>query len=138
MITASHSMFLVDVRQWCESGVAPSTHIAQYVAVRYTERLAQAGAVASVGSTGDSYDNAMAEALNSLLKAELVRNKGPCCGHRRPRDRRRGVHRLVQPPAPAWETGPDPARGIRDQPSPHGHTRLDHERVITASIKPGT
>lgn len=49
----------------------------QYVAVRYTERLAEAGAVASVGSRGDSYDNAMAEAFNSLFKAELVRNKGP-------------------------------------------------------------
>src|SRR5699024_4074980 len=49
----------------------------QYGAVRYTERLAQAQAVASVGSVGDSYDNAMAEAFNSLFKAELVRNKGP-------------------------------------------------------------
>jgi putative transposase len=52
----------------------------QYVAVRYTQRLAEAGAVASVGSTGDSYDNAMAEAFNSLFKAELVRNKGPWKG----------------------------------------------------------
>lgn len=42
------------------------------------EQNADAGcAVASVGSKGDSYDNAMAEALNSLFKAELVRNKGP-------------------------------------------------------------
>ena len=49
----------------------------QYLAVRYTERLAEAGAVASVGSRGDSYDNAMAEAFNSLFKAELVRNLGP-------------------------------------------------------------
>jgi len=49
----------------------------QYLAVRYTERLAEAGAVASVGSKGDSYDNAMAEAFNSLFKAELVRNRGP-------------------------------------------------------------
>jgi len=49
----------------------------QYVAVRYTERLAEAGAVASVGSRGDSYDNALAEAFNSLFKAVLVRNKGP-------------------------------------------------------------
>ena len=49
----------------------------QYVAVRYSERLAQAGAVASVGSRGDSYDNALAEAFNSLFKAELVRNRGP-------------------------------------------------------------
>jgi putative transposase len=49
----------------------------QYLAIRYTERLAEAGVVASVGSTGDSYDNAMAEAFNSLFKAELVRNRGP-------------------------------------------------------------
>ncbi|GAA2018279.1 hypothetical protein GCM10009799_52330 [Nocardiopsis rhodophaea] len=49
----------------------------QYLAVRYTQRLAEAGAVASVGSTGDSYDNALAEAFHSLFKAELVRNRGP-------------------------------------------------------------
>jgi putative transposase len=49
----------------------------QYVAIRYTERLAEVEVVASVGSVGDSYDNAMAEAFNSLFKAELVRNKGP-------------------------------------------------------------
>jgi putative transposase len=52
----------------------------QYRAIRYTQRLADTGAVASVGSTGDSYDNAMAEAFNSLYKAELVRNKGPWRG----------------------------------------------------------
>ncbi len=45
--------------------------------MRYPQRLAEAGAVASVGSTGDSYDNALAEAFNSLFKAELIRNKGP-------------------------------------------------------------
>jgi transposase InsO family protein len=39
---------------------------AQYRAIRYTQRLAEAEAVASVGSTGDNYDNAMAEAFNSL------------------------------------------------------------------------
>jgi putative transposase len=49
----------------------------QYRAVRYTERLDEVEAVASVGSKGDSYDNAMAEAFNSLFKAELVRNLGP-------------------------------------------------------------
>jgi putative transposase len=49
----------------------------QYRAIRYTQRLAEAGAVASVGSKSDSYDNAMAEAFNSLYKAELVRNEGP-------------------------------------------------------------
>jgi len=49
----------------------------QYRAIRYTDRLDECEAVASVGSKGDSYDNAMAEALNSLYKAELVRNTGP-------------------------------------------------------------
>ena len=49
----------------------------QYLAVRYTERLGEAGVVASVGSKGDSYDNALAEAFNSLFKAELIRNRGP-------------------------------------------------------------
>ncbi|MFC4243541.1 IS3 family transposase [Gryllotalpicola reticulitermitis] len=46
----------------------------QYRAIRYTERLAEAEAVASIGTVGDSYDNAMAEALNSLFKAECIRN----------------------------------------------------------------
>jgi putative transposase len=46
----------------------------QYRAIRYTERLAEAEVVASVGSKGDSYDNAMAEAFNSLFKAECIRN----------------------------------------------------------------
>ena len=46
----------------------------QYLAMNYTQRLAEAEAVASVGSKGDSYDNAMAEALNSLFKAECIRN----------------------------------------------------------------
>jgi putative transposase len=46
----------------------------QYRAIRYTERLAEAAVVASVGSRGDSYDNAMAEAFNSLFKGELIHN----------------------------------------------------------------
>ena len=44
----------------------------QYTAIRYTERLAEAKAVRSVGSKGDSYDNAAAESLNSLYKRELI------------------------------------------------------------------
>jgi putative transposase len=52
----------------------------QYVAIRYTERLAEAGAVASVGSRGDSYDNALAESFNGLFKAELIRHQGPWRG----------------------------------------------------------
>jgi putative transposase len=50
---------------------------AQYLAIRYTDRLAQAGAVASVGSKGDSYDNALAETVNGLYKTELIWRPGP-------------------------------------------------------------
>lgn len=49
----------------------------QYLAIRYSERLAEAGAVASVGSKGDSYDNALAETVNGLYKAELIHRQGP-------------------------------------------------------------
>ena len=49
----------------------------QYLAIRYTERLADAGAVASVGSRGDSYDNALAETIIGLYKTELIRRRGP-------------------------------------------------------------
>lgn len=52
----------------------------QYVALRYSARIAEEAAVASVGSRGDSYDNALAEAFNSLYKAELIRHKGPWKG----------------------------------------------------------
>ena len=49
----------------------------QYLAIRYTERLAEAGAVTSVGSRGDSYDNALAESVHALYKTELIRRRGP-------------------------------------------------------------
>ena len=52
----------------------------QYTAIRYSQRLNEEKAVASVGSKGDSYDNAMAEAFNSLYKAELIRHQGPWRG----------------------------------------------------------
>ena len=52
----------------------------QYRAVRYTERLAAAGGVASVGSRGDSYDNALAESFNGLYKAEMIYKDGPWYG----------------------------------------------------------
>jgi len=52
----------------------------QYLAIRYTERLAEAGVVPSVGSRGDSYDNAVAESFNGLYKTELIRHRGPWRG----------------------------------------------------------
>jgi putative transposase len=49
----------------------------QYLAIRYTERLADEGAVTSVGSKGDSYDNALGESVNGLYESELIRAQGP-------------------------------------------------------------
>ncbi|WP_408609192.1 IS3 family transposase [Falsiroseomonas bella] len=49
----------------------------QYVSIHYTERLAQAGIEPSVGSVGDSYDNALAESINGLYKAEVIHRRGP-------------------------------------------------------------
>jgi len=52
----------------------------QYLAIRYTERLGEQGAVNSVGSKGDSYDNALAETIIGLYKTELIRRRGPWKG----------------------------------------------------------
>lgn len=49
----------------------------QYLSIRYTERLAEAGIEGSVGSVGDSYDNALAETINGLYKTEVIRRQGP-------------------------------------------------------------
>jgi transposase InsO family protein len=49
----------------------------QYVSIRYTERLAEAGIEPSVGSVGDSYDNALAETINGLFKTEVIHRRGP-------------------------------------------------------------
>ena len=50
---------------------------AQYVSIKYTERLEDAGVEPSVGSVGDSYDNALAETINGLYKAEVIWRRGP-------------------------------------------------------------
>ena len=49
----------------------------QYLSIKYTERLAEAGIEPSVGSIGDSYDNALAETINGLYKAEVIHRRGP-------------------------------------------------------------
>jgi putative transposase len=54
-----------------------SVESAQYVSIHYTERLAQAGIEPSVGSVGDSYDNALAETVHGPFKTELIRRCGP-------------------------------------------------------------
>jgi transposase InsO family protein len=52
----------------------------QYLSIRYTERLAEAGIEPSVGSVGDSYDNALAESVIGLYKTEVIRQRGPWRG----------------------------------------------------------
>jgi putative transposase len=58
----------------------PPVESGQYTSIRYSERLAEAGAKPSVGSVGDSYDNAMAESIIGLFKTELIRRRGPWHG----------------------------------------------------------
>ena len=60
-----------------ESLVHHSDRGSQYVSIRYTERLAEACIEPSVGSRGDSYDNALAETINGLYKTELIHRRGP-------------------------------------------------------------
>jgi transposase InsO family protein len=60
---------------WCTTATAARS--SQYVSIRYSERLAEAGIQPSVGSTGDSYDNALAETINGLYKAEIIHRRGP-------------------------------------------------------------
>jgi len=51
---------------------------AQYVSIKYTERLADAGLEPSVGGVGDSFDNALAETIIELFKTEVINRLGPC------------------------------------------------------------
>lgn len=52
----------------------------QYLSIRYSERLADAGVKASVGTVGDAYDNALAETINGLFKTDVIRKRGPWKG----------------------------------------------------------
>lgn len=78
-------------------------------AIRYTERLAEAEAVASVGSKGDSYDNAMAEELNSLFKAECIRNP------------------MMRPAAGGWKNLTDVEIAVAEYIDWYNHRRLHGE-----------
>jgi putative transposase len=59
-----------------EGLIAHSDAGSQFTSIRYGERLAEFGAIPSIGSIGDSFNNALAEATNSLYKAELIRGPG--------------------------------------------------------------
>jgi len=64
-------------RPFREGLIHHSDRGSQYLSIRYTERLAEAGIEASVGSRGDSYDNALAETINGLYKTEVIYRSGP-------------------------------------------------------------
>lgn len=67
-------------RQYLEGLVHHSDRGVQYLSIRYTERLAEAGGVRSVGSKGDPFDNAVAETVHGLYKTELISRRGPWRG----------------------------------------------------------
>ena len=84
--TSSRAELALDALEmaiWARAGekldglVHHSDRGAQYLSIRYTERLAEQGAATSVGSRGDSYDNALAETVHGLYKTELIRRQGP-------------------------------------------------------------
>ncbi len=81
---AAHAGFVLDALEQAVHQRQPGSGLihhsdrgSQYLSIRYTERLAEAGIEPSVGSVGDSYDNALAETINGLFKAEVIHRRGP-------------------------------------------------------------
>ncbi|EKE67599.1 Integrase catalytic subunit [Oceanibaculum indicum P24] len=84
--TSAHAGFVLDALELAVHERRPAKGMglihhndrgSQYLSIRYTERLAEAGIEPSVGSVGDSYDNALAETINGLFKAEVIHRRGP-------------------------------------------------------------
>jgi putative transposase len=86
----------------------------QYLSIRYSERLAEAGTEPSVGSVGDSYDNALAETINGLFKAEVIHRRGPWCSFEAV-EYATLEWGVVQQPPPAGADQEYPARRSRGQ-----------------------
>ena len=93
--------------------------------IRYTERLAEAGVVNSVGSRGDSYDNALAESFNGLYKTELIHRRGPWTERRARRVGHPHLRRLVQQPPHPQRDRQDPAGRDRGRTTT---VRTQHEK----------
>ena len=80
----AHAGFVLDALEHAVQQRRPGSGLvhhsdrgSQYLSIKYTERLAEAGIEPSVGSVGDSYDNALAETINGLFKAEVIHRRGP-------------------------------------------------------------
>jgi putative transposase len=110
----------------------------QYRAIRYTQRLAEAGAVASVGSKGDSYDNAHGRGIQLPLQGRTRPQQGALARARRPGNGHRRVHRLVQQPKAARRTRPRPTRRVRSptRDDPPGH-RTPENLLTNSPPNPG-
>ena len=110
----------------------------QYLSIRYTERLADDGAVTSVGSRGDSYDNALAESIIGLYKTELITAARPMAQRRRRRARHPVLGPLVEHHPPPLRHRQRPARRVRSR-SLRSTTAGQSGRspLNRASIKPG-
>ena len=87
----------------------------QYLSIRYTDRLAENDVAGSVGSRGDSYDNALGRIDHRPVQDRTRQKPWPLERSRRPRARHAGMGRLVQPPTPPWRTRTRPARRTGDQ-----------------------
>jgi transposase InsO family protein len=94
---------------WSRAGTEGLVHHndrgSQYLSTRYTERLAESCVESSVGSIGDSYDNALAETIIGLFKTEVIRRRGAVAYPRYRRVCRAGMGRLVQSPPAAKAIG---------------------------------
>jgi len=82
--TSAHAGFVLDALEQAVHDRRPAKGMgwysdrgSQYLSIRYSERRAEAGIEPSVGSVGDSYDNALAETINGLFKAEVIHRRGP-------------------------------------------------------------
>ena len=84
--------------------VAHSDAGAQYTSIRYTDRLAEIGALPSIGTVGDSYDNAMAESTIGLYKSGTGLAARAMAHRRAARASHPRLHRMVQPPPPPRRT----------------------------------
>ena len=111
----------------------------QYRSIHYGAALADCEAVASVGSKGDSYDNALAEPLNSLYKAELIRNQGPWEDIDAARTRHRRVGPLVRaPPSHTPPSACEPPPSTKPPGHPTATARNNHNRQPPATDKPAS
>ena len=117
--TSAHAGFVLDALEQAVHDRRPAKGMglvhhsdrgSQYLSIRYTERLAEAGIEPSVGSVGDSHDNALAETINGLFKAEVIHRRGPLAQLRGRRIRNPRMGRLVQQAPPPRAHREHPAR----------------------------